>query len=59
MKSQPGIENAMARLKDEDIRVIRLQSAAGASTRSIGRRFKVSHVSISRILNGKTWTHVK
>ena len=35
-----------------------LHSAGGVSMRSLGHRYDVTHKTISRIVNGRTWTHL-
>jgi hypothetical protein len=47
-----------AKFTDSDIVAIRAAVAAGESRRSVARRYKVGHESISKIIRGDTWKHV-
>jgi hypothetical protein len=48
-------EHGMAKLRNDDIPVIRAALAAGESQSSIAKRFGVGQARISEIKNGKAW----
>lgn len=54
-----GINNAKAKLRDDDIHAIRQLRTTGISQQKIADQFGVSQFAISCILLGKTWSHVK
>ena len=49
----------LARLTPGGVRRIRQLATTGLSYASIGRRFGVSHQTISRVLSGTTWKHIQ
>ena len=53
-----GEYNHNSRLSSDDVRAIRRRKKNGEGVRELARFFKVSHVSILRILQGKTYAHV-
>lgn len=53
-----GVLIANAVLNDDQVREIRAYVAAGNSQISISRRFGVSPMTVSRVINRKTWSHV-
>lgn len=53
-----GSENNAAKLTETDVREIKIYLKAGESGMSIARRFRVSKITIYRIRDGKTWSHV-
>lgn len=55
----PGEANAKAKLTDEKVRQIRKRSASGASSVELSHEFEVHKETINRIVNRKTWRHVK
>ena len=58
-ESRPRGENTpCAKLRDEDIPVIRALVANGKSQRSVARRFGVHHGIIGGIIRRKAWKHV-
>lgn len=62
MSSQTGSKNAMPKLTEEDvikIREIYIKGDKNFGVCALARMFNVTHSVISRIVNGKGWTHVK
>lgn len=53
-----GTEHSTAKLDDEKVRQIRLLLSLGQSHRSIAAQFGVTHGRITRIAQGKAWSHV-
>jgi hypothetical protein len=53
-----GEAHHQARLTESDVRAIRSAYATGAGLRPLGRRFGVTHRTISLIVQGDTWAHV-
>lgn len=51
-----GVEVAVARLNDQQVREIR--KASGIGPRALGRRYGVSHTTIMDIRAGRRWRHV-
>jgi len=51
--------NYNTKLNETQVLEIRALAAKGFSQRDIAERFDVVHVTIHKILTGKTWTHVK
>lgn len=47
-----------AKLKESDIRGIRLAIAEGASTSEVARWYKISRIHVWRIARRKSWSHV-
>lgn len=56
---RPGEKNHNAKLKEDDIRVIRSLRAGGVRVCEIARQFNVDQSCVSHILRGKTWRHVQ
>lgn len=55
-----GIRNGRSKLSDVDVREIRRIYAVGElSQNGLAARFKIGQSTISEILLGKKWTHVK
>lgn len=54
-----GSDIASAKLSEADVVIIRQLSVSGESHRTIAKQFNVSKSTISSILNGRSWTHVK
>lgn len=53
-----GIDHHNAKLTPDVVRKIRQLYADGVKKKPLGRQFGVSDMAISRILSGKTWSHV-
>lgn len=53
-----GSQNGMAKLKESDVIEIVSELRAGKSSRSISRKYAVSHTSILRIARGDLWRHL-
>lgn len=53
-----GEKHPNARLKDTDIREIRLSLKEGISGTFLAKKYKVSNVRISLIKNRKSWKHI-
>lgn len=53
-----GAKNGRAKLTETDIPVIRRRYADGESQRAIAKDYGVSQMTISYIVNRKTWKHV-
>jgi Mor family transcriptional regulator len=53
-----GSKSGRAKLNESIVDDIWKQHRAGASARSLGRKYKVSKTVILQILHGRTWTHV-
>jgi len=51
-----GERHSQARLTNKDVTEIRLAVAAGATKRSLSRRFGVSDVQVGRIARGERWS---
>lgn len=54
-----GEDVSSSKLTKNDIRDIRKYYTEGNGVRSIARQYNVSHGTISAILNGRSWVHVK
>ncbi len=54
-----GSRHPAAKLNESDIRAIHESNSLGESYASLGRRFKVSDTTISKIINRKKWAHVQ
>ena len=54
-----GEAQHLAVLTEDDVRNIRTARAAGEKHSDIGKRYGVSHTTISDLLRGKTWRHVE
>lgn len=53
-----GQDHGDSKVTDNDVRAIRKAAETGESGVSIGRRYPISDVMISRIIRRKNWTHV-
>lgn len=56
-----GVAHAMAKLSEDDVRLIRSSYVAGShehGQRQLAKRFGVNQVTVLRILQRKTWQHV-
>ena len=53
-----GAAHPRAKLTDQMVADIRHARAAGETIVSLGRRFGVSHTTVSRVALGKNWAHV-
>jgi HNH endonuclease len=56
--SRPGEANPYAKLTDEIVLDIRRRITTGETKAALAREYGVSHVTISRIINRKTWKHL-
>jgi hypothetical protein len=56
---KPGILNGSAKLKEEQVREIKILIASGRSCYSLGKEFAVSKQTILRIKNGKNWSNIE
>ena len=54
-----GSSSHASKLMDHEVRAIRERRLAGVSTRQLGREYRISHTSVSQLVLGKTWSHVK
>ena len=54
---QPGAKNAMAKLSEEDVCVIRRRRSAGEKLLAIAKDYGVAFQTISRIARGNRWGH--
>lgn len=54
-----GEKNLSSKLTLEQIKEIKFLLSQGVSGAELGRKFCVSKVQISRIKNGKSWSHIK
>lgn len=57
--SNEGSNHGMSKLSEKDVLNIRMLSKKGLSQRKIGKQFGVRGNNISRIINRKSWKHVK
>jgi hypothetical protein len=57
--TKEGVRQARAKLTDDAVRGIRALGKSGLSYERIAARFGVSRQTVSLILHGKTWRHVK
>ena len=56
---QKGEDHGAAKLKDEDVKAIRLALLSGSETASgLARKYSVSQATISMIKTRKVWTHI-
>lgn len=53
-----GEQHKSSKLTEEHIRYIKMWGAEGFKKRAIARSFGISHMHVSRILNGETWKHL-
>lgn len=53
-----GVKQHLARLNDDLVRSIRMDSGTGETAKSIAARLGVSDQTVLDVLNGKTWKHV-
>lgn len=56
--AQKGTSHHMAKLCDDDVRLMRSMRQQGITYEALGIRFSVSMTVAWRICNGKNWTHV-
>lgn len=55
-----GVEHPRAKLTDEDVQHVRAAYASGqVSQRELGEHFGVSQVQVSRLVAGKSWSHME
>lgn len=54
-----GEKHSQSKLREQDIREIRLLFTDGKTKSHIARKFGVTFMNIHAILTGKTWTHVE
>ena len=54
----PGEKHPAAKLTDEDVLAIRLAVEAGVLQRDLAAQYGVARSQISRIVNGRRWSHV-
>lgn len=54
-----GSKNTMSKLKEDDIRQIRVLRQDGLTLQRIADIFNVSLATVGYIIQGKTWSHVK
>jgi len=54
-----GQKNRNAKLNDENVKEIRKLRKSGMTHKNISKIFGVSSVSITQILLGRTWSHVR
>lgn len=47
-----------SKLKNEEVKLIRLGFSAGLTNKFLAKKFSVSEMCISRIRSGKTWRHI-
>jgi hypothetical protein len=55
LKCSAGSRNSMAKLKEEDVRMIRQMKGKGMSLSALSTAFGVHKVTIGRIVNNKIW----
>ncbi len=53
-----GYANGKAALTDDDVKLIRLLDRTGMNKQTLAQHFGVSPSQISRICNGKRWSHI-
>lgn len=53
-----GKQHPRAKLRDDDVRVIRLLNASGISQTALGAQYGIPQSAVSSIIRGKTWKHV-
>ncbi len=53
-----GERGSLAKLKECDVRQIRLMVKKGESHQSVANRFHVSRQTVTDIVNGRTWNHL-
>lgn len=58
-KAHTGTKNFNTKFTDNDIISIKAEYMICKSYSELGRKYKVSHKTISRIINGLTWKHIK
>lgn len=59
LRPSRGEDRTFAKLKEAQIPLIRARFASGESQRKIARSLHVAQTSISKIILGKTWKHVR
>lgn len=57
-KVNKGVKNGNSKLKDDDVREIRILYGFGFSQRELAEMYGVKRSPIAFLLNGKTWKHV-
>ena len=57
-RSTRGENNTQARLKENDLKFIKLWIHHGLTDEEIAKKYKVSRSNINAIRNGKRWNHV-
>ncbi len=58
-KDLQGEHHFNARLTERDVRLIRKAAAAGFPQKNVAEAFRVSRTTISQIVSGQRWKHVK
>jgi len=53
-----GIENAHAKLTEDQVMTIRTRHAAGETMAALGKEFGVGYTNISQIVHRHTWKHI-
>jgi hypothetical protein len=53
-----GSQHGRSKLNEDQVRAIRRLGGEGVTGRELARRYGVSPATISRILQGRTWTHI-
>ncbi len=53
-----GEDSPNAKLTSKKVKSIRRWREAGMSLRKIAKKVNISHVQVSRVLNGISWRHV-
>jgi hypothetical protein len=53
-----GVKNGHHKLTEEDVSIIRMERASGATLNQLAERFGVDFSNISKICLGKQWTHI-
>ena len=54
-----GVKNANSKLNEDNVKIIRKEAADGVTYQTLADRFNVTRPTISCIIQGKTWKHVK
>lgn len=54
-----GERNGQTQLTDDDVRAMRKRFAAGASQASLVREFRASKTTVSMIVRGLAWVHLR
>lgn len=53
-----GSDNVRSKLKDEDVKLMKVMLSLGITPAMIGRAFGFSPTTIQAIVTGKTWSHI-